>query len=88
MCSKSSKWLLDIKGGRQERNEREFYVVGFIFTHVQIIFSGSLKGGRGTIDCIASPAAVDPFDCTVRLSDWTEATQRPINAQTPLVPLA
>jgi len=78
MCSKSSKWLLDIKGGRHERNEREFYVVGFIFTHVQIIFSGSLKGGRGTIDCIASPApplwirSTVQFDCLTGLRQHSD----------------
>jgi len=43
MSSKPSEWLFNVKGGRRERNWREYSVAGFIFTYVQKYF-GSLKG--------------------------------------------
>jgi len=53
MSSKPSKWLFDLKGERHERNCREFFVAGFIFTYVQKHFANPL--GRGAIAPIAPP---------------------------------
>jgi len=40
MSSKPTKWLFDMNGIRVS-----FFVAGFIFTYVQIYFSGALTGG-------------------------------------------
>ena len=54
MSSKPYKWLFAIKGGRHERNQREFSIAGFIFTCVKNIFLALLRGGGG-IAPIARP---------------------------------
>jgi len=63
VSSKPAKWLFDVKGGRHERNWKEFSVAGFIFTYVHKYFSGPLMGA---IAFIAPP--VDPLLLTEAVS--------------------
>ena len=64
MSSKPAKWLFDVKGGRHERNWKEFSVAGFIFTYVHKYFSGPLRGG----DRLHCPPPVDPLLLTEAVS--------------------
>jgi len=66
VSSKPSKWLFDIKGGRHERNWKEFSVAGFIFTYVHKYFSGPLSGGRAI--AFIAPPPVDPLLLTEAVS--------------------